>query len=164
MNIKKMSGSLVTAISVLALSAPAMAGDCDDVADAVEAAANNLICTTDGGVTGWSGDAIWQFKGKGDLGCAVHSKLAKQLYVPHDEPPLGRGKGKGNNVAQGAANALRDHKYEDAIAHLQNFWDTIEYNARLNSDNPDAAAQADDQQEIAMLLMGEIDPVFGCTP
>lgn len=163
MKIKKMSGSLAVAVTVLALSAPAMAGDCDDVADAIEAAANNLICTTDGGLTGWTGDAIWQWKGKGELGCAVHKKLAKQLFVPFDpsKPPP---KKKGNNDAKGAANALRDHKYESAILHLQNFWDTIEYNARLNSDNPDAAAQADAQQEIAMLFMGEIDPVNGCTP
>ena len=162
MNIKKMSGSLVAAISVLALSAPAMAGDCDEVADAIEAAANNLNCTTDG-ITGWTGDAIWQWKGKGELGCAVHAKLAKQLYTPFDpsKPPP---KKKGNNDAKGAANALRDHKYESAILHLQTFWDTIEYNARLNSDNPDAAAQADAQQEIAMLFMGEIDAVNGCTP
>ena len=163
MNIKKMSGSLVAAISVLALSGPALAGDCTEVADAVEAAAINLICTTDGGITGWTGDNIWQWKGKGELGCAVHAKLAKQLYVPFDasKPPPKKG---GKNDGKGAANALRDHKYEDALLHLQNFWDTIEYNARLNSDNPDAAAQADAQQEIAMLFMGEIDAVNGCTP
>jgi hypothetical protein len=161
MIIKKLGGSFVAAMAILALSAPAMAGDCTDVAYAIKAASTNLICGD--ADANWTGPAIWQWKGKGELGCAVHEKLAKQLFVLHDEPPLGRGKGKGFRLAKGAANALLDHKYEDALLHLQNFWDTIEYNAKLNSDNPDAAAQAEAQQALAMDFMSMIDPVLGCT-
>lgn len=160
MSIKKLCGSVVAAMGMLVLSAPAMAGDCTDVAYAIKTASSNLICSADG----WTGDPIWQWKGKGDLGCAVHEKLAKQLFVPHDDPPADRGKGKGFRLAQGAANALLDGKYEDALLHLQTFWDTIEYNAKLNSDNPDAAAQADAQQALAEDFMAMIDPVLGCTP
>ena len=164
MNIKKMSGSFAVAISVLALCAPTMADDCTEVSDGIKAMAYNLQCKPEGA---WDTEAIWQWKGKGELGCAVHAKLAKQLHVPFDpdKPPP---KKKGNNIAKGAANSLDDHKYQDAIDHLQNFWDTIEYNARLNSDdredNREAEALADEQQEIAQMLIGQIDPLNGCAP
>lgn len=160
MSIKKLSGSLAAAMGLLVLSAPVMADDCAIVAEAIKTASSNLICSPEGN---WTGDAIWQWKGKGELGCAVHAKLAKQLYVPHDDPPADRGKGKGFREAQGAANALFDHKYEDALLHLQKFWDTIEYDSRLNRDNPEAAAQAEAQQALAMDFMSMIDPVLGCT-
>ena len=92
----------------------------------------------------WTYDPIWQYRGgkKNETldGCEVHAKLAKQLYVEHEdgEPPKDRGNpNKGFRLAQGAANALLDHKYEDAILHLRNFRETIANNAKLNPD-PDA--------------------------
>ena len=91
----------------------------------------------------WTYDPIWQYRGgkKNETldGCEVHANLAKQLYVEHDDPPKDRGNpdNKGFRLAQGAANALLDHKYEDAILHLRNFYETIANNAKLNPD-PDA--------------------------
>lgn len=167
MTIKILSGSLVAAMGMLVLSAPAMADDCDILAGAIETWANDLACDdskqwvdTDG-IT--QDQAIWQYRGRGSLGCAVHAALAKKLFVVHDEPPKNRGKGKGFRLAQGAANALFDHEYEEALLHLQEFWDEIEYSVDLNKKNPDAAAQADAQQALAMDFMSMIDPVLGCT-
>lgn len=149
MNIKKMSGTLAVAVSVLGLSGQAMAEECGaktELADEIQCHAGNLTCVievdTDGkfeslswidvdGITEWNAP-IWQHKGKvGENGCTVHSSLVKQLYTPHDSPPIGRGKSKA--VAKGAANDLRDGKVDSAIQHLCNFIETIEYNARLNT-------------------------------
>lgn len=182
MNIKKL-GSSLAAICILTLSSPVMAGDCLGVAKDIEDWAKDLVFTNDrvaaDGITivrGWvdpagvtQTKAIWQFKGTGAKGDAVHAKLAKQLfeeradYDPNTMPPYkGAKTEKGGNLAAGAANMLRDGNYEGALLHLQNFWDTIEYNAKLNSENPDAETQADDQQAEALRFMGQIDAVLGC--
>ena len=164
MTIKKLSGSFVAAMGMLVLSAPAMADDCDLVAEAIKTAATNLVCSPDGN---FEGPAIWQWKGKGELGCAVHASLAKNLFEEHGDPPLNQGKSKNRppegEFGHGAAAKLFDHKYEEALLDLQKFWDTIEYSAKLNTDNPDAAAQAEAQQALAMDFMSMIDPILGCT-
>lgn len=163
MNIKKIGGSFAVAISMLAFNAVAQA-DCTVESAEIKLQADWLLCAKDGGK---ETQAIWQFKGtKGD-GCEVHKKLAKQLYVPHDEPPLGRGKGKGNNIAQGAANSLDDEKYEDALMHLQTFIDTIRESAKLNPKNPDAASDADWWATWAQGMKGRIEGTAvaqGCMP
>ena len=154
MNIKKMSGSLVAATLLLGLNTVAMA-DCATVISDTEDLAAMLRCEVDVGT--WdNNNAIWQWKGKGSMGCAVHRKLAKQLNEERDEydsetmPPYKGAKNKnGNNVAAGAANDLRNGKFESALAHYQTFMDTIMYSAKVNTGfvatddfaSADAAAQ-----------------------
>ena len=147
MNIKKIGGSLAVAIVTLSFSTATLAHECEAESEKIKLHADWLICNRDGGQ--WTHDAIWQ-SGKAKKrnttadNCDIQLKLAKQLYVPHDEPPIGRGKGKGNNTAQGAAGALDDHKFEDAMLHLQNFVDTIDNAAKLNPDfNPVPVRNAD---------------------
>ena len=156
MSIKKISGALAVVVAMLGFNSIAQADDAcaADSAD-IKLYADMLICgygEYDGGQ--WTMQSIWQFKGKKGDGCAVHEKLAKQLHTPHDEPPLGRGKGKGNNLAQGAANSLDDHKYEDALQHLQNFIDTINESARLN---PDFVAAPEAHQTAAWWAQAWVD-------
>ena len=144
MNIKKMSGSLVAATLMLGLNTIAMA-DCGAVIQETEDLATALRCIKDDGY--WannpdsSTNAIWQWKGKGSMGCAVHLKLARQLneereeYNPDTMPPYKGAKTKnGNNTAAGAANDLRNGKLKSALAHYQTFMDTIRDSAKLNGD------------------------------
>ena len=144
MNIKKMSGSLVAATLMLGLNTIAMA-DCGTVIEDTEDLATALRCINDDGY--WannpdsSTNAIWQWKGKGSMGCAVHVKLARQLneereeYNPDTMPPYKGAKTKnGNNTAAGAANDLRNGKLKSALAHYQTFMDTIRDSAKLNGD------------------------------
>lgn len=139
MTIKKIGGTLAVVIATLTFSTATLAHECSIESEKIKMHASWLICARDGG--SWEYDAIWQ-SGKaskkknavGDDNCDIQFKLAKQLYVPHDEPPKGRGNGNGNNTAQGAAGALDDHKFEDALLHLQNFVDTIDNAAKLNPD------------------------------
>ena len=49
------------------------------------------------------------------------------------------------------------------MLHLQELWDEIEYSLTLNRGNPNAAAQAEAQQDLALDFMTMIDPVLGCT-
>lgn len=147
MNIKKITGGLAAALPIVMLSGMATADhvDVNDVATEIFMHAEKLACDytkdAEGNVLAiaWA-DAndvvytapIWQHKGKvGSYGCVVHDSLAKQLYVPHDSPPIGRGKTKA--VAKGAANDLWDGKFDSAVKHICTFIDVIENNARLNS-------------------------------
>lgn len=146
MNIKKIGGSLAVAIVMLSLSAFAQAEECSVVAQDIEDEAFTYGCdygeyvflvTNEDGTTrtgDWRWDSIWQFKGTRGDGCKVHLGLISQLYVPHGSPPKGKGSSKNNGYrdAQGAANALRDNKPEDALHHLQNVIDTIDNSAKLN--------------------------------
>lgn len=144
MNIKKITGGLAAALSAFMLSGIATADhvDVDDVALDIFLHAGKLTCDIDytrDPVIMWTDHLgntqtapIWQYKGKvAEYGCVVHDNLAKQLYVPHDSPPIGRGKTKA--VAKGAANDLWDGKFDSAVKHICTFIDVIENNARLNS-------------------------------
>lgn len=130
----KIFGGAAATLTLLLAGGVAQANDdaCATIADEIIMKTSWLICDDNGGK--YTYDPIWQFKGGKGNGCDVHFKLAKQLYVPHDSPPDGKGKGKGFREAQGAANAILDHKYEDAILHLQNFQNTIADAAKLNMD------------------------------
>jgi hypothetical protein len=127
-------GGVAAALTLLLVGSVAQADHDACLAEAEEIVMKTswLVCDDFGGKYVY--DPIWQFKGKKGNGCEVHSKLAKQLYVLHDDPPRDRGKGKGFRLAQGAANSILDHKFEDAILHLQNFQNTIEESAKLNPD------------------------------
>jgi len=130
MKFTKVCGSLAVAASILGMSGIAMADDyvCVDdttlIGDLV-ATAFALRCET--GVTpdgGWNPDnPIWR-KGQTES-CDIQNSLAKQLDEPRDEttepPPYKGNKGKGNNVAAGAANDLFNGKVEDARLHLLNY-------------------------------------------
>lgn len=140
MNIKSISGFLAVAVAVMGMSSQAKAAyECDqetDLADEIQCHAEALICDENGVWTDIDGTdrnfALWQYRGTGTKGCEVHFKLSKQLFVPHDSPPIGRGKSKA--VAKGAANDLRDGKLDSAVQHLCNFRNTIEFDARPNQD------------------------------
>lgn len=140
MNIKSISGFVAVAVAVMGMSSQAKAAyECDqetDLADEIQCHAEALTCDENGVWTDIDGTdrnfALWQWKGQGSKGCEVHFKLSKQLFVPHDSPPIGRGKSKA--VAKGAANDLRDGDIDSAIQHLCNFRNTIELNARPNQD------------------------------
>ena len=137
MNIRKISGALAAAIASLGLAGIAQANDvCQAEIDDIKIMAGMLRCDENGG--SWVYDPIWQKKGKRGNGCEVHKSLAAQLDEkrPDDGSPPKRNK-KGSNDAKGAANSLENHKFEDALLHLQNFQITIEESARLNED-PDA--------------------------
>jgi len=138
MKIQKIGGSLAVALSLVAFgTAMADEASCLAVGDDIQYLSQELRCDPDGY---WTGPAIWQYKGKGELGCIVHEKLAKLLYEERTEPPPEIKKG--NNLAKGAANDVYDGKYQDAIDQLQRFIDTILYDARLNKDFDGAAAAA----------------------
>lgn len=159
MNTKKMGAALAVAIATLTLNGPVLANDaCSDTSFKIKYMTDMFICATHGGQ--WP-QAIWQFKGKKGDGCDVHDKLAKLMYVVRDEEPPKPGgkKGKGNNLARGAANDLDDHKFQSAIDQLQLFWDSIEYDAKLNTKNDNADVEADDWQAFAIQMQAEIQ---GC--
>ena len=150
MKTMKTGGRLTAIAAMLSLSALAQAEECAAIADDIEDMAFYHICNwgdeaytvidkkPDGTIrTGeWGWDAIWQWKGKGELGCKIHYSIASQLYVPHGSPPKNKGSSKNNGYrqAQGAAAALRDNKLESALLHLQNVIDTIDNSAKLNPD------------------------------
>ena len=133
MNIKKISGTLAVAVSVLVLSGPVMADwdECLDVVTEIELKAHELRCdkSTHGG--SWdSKNPIWQYKGtKGD-GCVIHDKLGRKLFEPRTEPPPKINK-HGTNDAAGAANSFRYGKYETGQQSLQDFIDTMLYAAKV---------------------------------
>ena len=159
MKTKKIGAALAVAIATLTLSGPALASDaCDDTSYKIKYMTDMFICGTHGGQ--WP-QAISQCKGKRGDGCDVHDKLAKLMHVIRDEEPPKPGgkKGKGNNLARGAANDLDDHKFQSAIDQLQLFWDTIEYDAKLNTKNDNADVEADDWQAFAVQMQAAIQ---GC--
>lgn len=91
----------------------------------------------------WVNPSIWQYKPKRDgNGCEVHYKLSKLLDEEAQEK-TGGGKGKANNTNRGVASALLDNNDQYAIDLLQEFMDTITYNAKLNPEYGDAQAEAD---------------------
>jgi len=139
-NLKKMSGTLAVAISMLAFNAAAQA-DCTDEIELITAAADGLRCSYGEFAGGnWDSKPIWQkAAGKGRKkqdavgdGCEVHQSLARFLYEARDpdrdSPPP---KKKGNNVARGAAHALADGKFQGAIDLLTSLQASIA-NSRLN--------------------------------
>ena len=157
---KKLGGSVVAMTAVFAFS-PAFAAECDQatldgIADRIVMNVPQLICSTHGGT--YYKDPIWQFgKAKKNVdadNCDVQDKLAKQLYVAHNDPPRDRGNpnSKGFREAQGAANALYDNKPVDALLHLNNFLAAIDTDlmtdaieagsAKLNPENDDAEDKA----------------------
>ena len=159
MKTRKWQAVLAATIATLMLSSPVIAGDaCSDTSFKIKYMTDMFICANHGGQ--WP-QAIWQFKGKKGDGCDVHDKLAKLMHAVRDEEPPKPGgkKGKGNNLARGAANDLDDHKFQSAIDQLQLFWDSIEYDAKLNTKNDNADAEADDWQAFAIQMQVEIQ---GC--
>ena len=147
MKLTKFCGSLAVAASVLAIGSTASADDYVCVDDAtlisdLASTAFQLRCNTSDAFGGGAWDAnapIWR-KGRNGDGCDIHESLAKQLDEPRDpnssDPPLvGGGKGKGNNVAAGAANDLANGKIDSARDHLENFIATMVYSA--NADGQD---------------------------
>ncbi len=158
MIIKKIGGSLVATIAMLTLGNAALADDyCATESNEIKYMSDMLICSKDGGQ--WS-QPIWQYQGKKGDGCVIHSKLAKLLYVPRDpdgtKPPVGGKNGKGGNLASGAANDLVDHKYQSALEQLQGFQNTIEFDAKLNPENPTAAKDAENWRTWAMGMQGKV--------
>lgn len=166
MKIQKLGGSLAAAISIFALSAPVLADHtCGEVITNLKGQAADLRCETD-----IYGDyletevPIWQFKGKtsAKYGCQVHDKLAKLLHELRttEPPPQGgkNGNGNGNNQARGAANDLDDDKFDSAIDQLMLFWNTIEYDAKLNMDDyPNSEDRAREQQDLALIAIDDIN-------
>ena len=117
MNIKKMSGSLAVAVSLLALNGAALA-DCSDTITEIELKADEVRCDAP------NDNPIWLYKGtKGD-GCVVHEKLAKKLNEERTEEPPRINKNK-TNIAGGAANDLRNGYYDNAQQKLQEFIDVM---------------------------------------
>ena len=136
MNIKKISGTLAVAVSVLVLSGPVVADDqaaplnCDALISDIESLAIYLRCAewpTDPDQLGtWNdNNPIWKKKRDAALGCEVHESLAMQLHFVRDpdgdKPPIKRG----GNSKGGAANDLRNGKVSSAMNHLLNFSETI---------------------------------------
>jgi len=187
MKTRKWQAVFAATIVTLTLSSPAMAGDCAaDKAqiDQLELLVQNLSCGGDWPV----GNPIWQgakAKGKNkdaDVDpalCSIHEKLLKLIYEERTEegaPPKPGGKnGKGNNLAKGAVNDLRDYKFQSAIDQLKLFEDTIEFDAVINPEfipfmhNPvyhDVKITAMEHAEIfrlrAKAIRESIDPIIGC--
>lgn len=106
----------------------------------------NIIYVDDGD---WTGDPIWQYKGKGSLGCVVHERLARQLDEgrsddPDSKPPRNK---HDTNDAAGAANDIENGKDDAAYTKLTSFIETILYSYadKLNQDytgDPDADTEA----------------------
>lgn len=165
MIIRKLGGSL--AVAILAFSTNAIAGDCTAQADDIKNQfVKELLCTTDGGW--WYDTPIWQYQGKKGDGCVVHGKLAKQLYVAHDDndPPTNKGGKNGFREAKGVANSLYDRKFEEALQSLQIFIDTIENDAKPNPAFPGGVPAAENEAGLWVLwakgMQDQIDPVNGC--
>lgn len=133
MIIRKTGVCLGVAFSLLAFTAAAKADCTDEIAD-LKAAADKLRCGygdfAGGSIYNWMNDPIWQKeagKGKGKKpdaepaepgdGCEVHWNMARKLY---EEPVVKETNRKGNGPAtksdsRGAARALEDGKYQEAV-------------------------------------------------
>ena len=134
MNIKKMSGSLAVAVSLLALNGVAAADDydpgilsCDDLAavgtdgapvGAIIELSEYVVCD-DAAADIWKDTttSIWLFgqskkKGSTENGCTVHEKVNQLLYEVREEAdgtePPWKGKNNGKNGPKGAWHALID--------------------------------------------------------
>ena len=144
-----MSGSLVAAVSVLALSGPVVAdvpGDpdyqnpptsCGALIEAIISMADELRCgewpTSPEQIGTWDkGNPIWKKKGDAVKGCEVHESLAKQLYFVRDPNGTKPRIKKGGNSKGGAANDLDNGKVLSAMTHLMNFSETIRTAAKVN--------------------------------
>jgi hypothetical protein len=135
MKIRKLCGSIAVAISMFALSGTASAEiDCNDLVGEIQTMARELRCNDTVTPVGWwpTDNAIWQWKGKGEMGCELHQKHARLLDEERTESPPE--KKKGNNIAKGAANDLLDGKNQSAYDQLTLFIDRIIYDAKLNGD------------------------------
>jgi len=141
MSIKKVCVT-VGALVVVSGYSGAVLADCDtDRADAIDDAlilARAVGCTEypadiDGIDSNWDKDnPIWQFRPKkGGNGCEVHYKLAK-LIDEKEQVKTGKGKGVAKNENRGVAAALADNNDQNAYDQLQQFMDTIMYNAKVN--------------------------------
>jgi hypothetical protein len=152
--IKKVGGIAAILFTCGSFGSVALADCREIVALDAEALAIQLRCSgyRDGLDAEWKGDPIWQYKGKKGDGCEVHYRLAKKL---DEEPQLKTTvKGKPKNTNRGVASALRAYKDEAAIESLQQFMDTIMYNAKLNPDpDVDAAAAAQAFVDDASLIL-----------
>jgi len=167
MKLKKLATGVAVASATLAFSSASLALDCSydpdagvrraHLVDEIVTLADMLRCTSDGGY--WSTAPIWQYRGKGEYGCIVHAKLAKQLneertFEDGDKPPKNK---QGTNDAAGAANDIENGKDEAAYIKLTSFIETIlyDYANKLNGDNLDAATQAAE-------FAGEADDARAC--
>ena len=148
MNIKKISGSLAVAVSMLALNNVASASvdepqSCDDVKAAIMMLHDYVACDADRNLDGdrtWKGmQPIWQFgQSKKDTtldGCSVHEKVNKLLYEERDaadgtEPPW-KGKNNGKNGPKGAYHALVDDKSSYAYELLGQLVSTLDSDAKV---------------------------------
>jgi len=183
MSIRKLCGTVAVAVSVT-LGGAAFADDTSyfhctstdrfEVAQDIENLAVTLRCIdfTKTGLTDpvtgketyvpgtWTAAAIWK-KGRKGNGCELHYNLSKQLHVLRTSKPPPRKKG--NNAAQGAANAVRDYKDDSALLHLQNFIDTIDGPAKIDPDNSDSAHQEGHFRQAVVdakyCVAGIIDPL-----
>lgn len=139
----KQAGGIAAVIAVLGWTGIAQADHlCAAEAKEIREAASAIACSygdyaTSGGE--WNNQAIWQFGKDGD-GCKVHQGIAQQLFDRHGRPPKYKGENRSGSkdnplrFAKGAAAALLDHKFEEALLHLQNVVDTIDSAARLNTE------------------------------
>jgi len=108
-------------------------------------------------------DPVWQWRGtKGD-GCEVHWKLSKLLDEENDS---GGSKRKGKNANRGAAAELAHGRDFDAIDSLTEFVDTIEWNAKIRTDEHTLADgtvhTADNHQHFADDFVAEATDILGC--
>ena len=179
MNIKKTGTSLAIVFSMLAFNAAAQA-DCTEEIDHITQAADNLRCTADGGL--WAHAPIWQkAAGKGKKkqdavtdGCETHQSIAKKLYEERDfdgkPPPRNK-----NNLATGAAQALKYGKFQAAIDSLTAIelavdasvvnpapdWGTV-VDVSNNNFEGDAEYWAAKVKAFATDMKTRIDPELGC--
>lgn len=166
MNVKKIGSAIAAAIVLTTVGGIAQAGEYFEcplqtgdseadriaVAGELSAMATSLRCARDGG--SWDdNDPIW-YAGKKRPGCDVHLSTSKLIdLVRTSEPPPRK---KGNNAAQGAANDVLDGKDDSALASLQEFIDTLMYNANAlpgkQGDESDFSTSAVDAQTCIMGL------------
>ncbi len=178
MSIKKVCGTVAALVLFSGYSSAVFADCATDRADAIEDTqilARALACTDYPNnwdeITGnWDPlNAIWQFRPKkGGNGCEVHLKLNKKLdEAPQKDPKPG--KGKSTIDSRGAAALLEDFKDQNAFDMLQQFMDTIMYNAKLNRlyvgttefpTKEDAAQYFVDQ---ALLIQNDVGDLMVCT-
>jgi len=146
MNIKKMSGSLAVAVSLLALNGVATAdhyavdiASCQDIENAILELSDFVVCD-DAADDIWKGTttSIWLFgksKKNPDLnGCSVHEKVNKLLYEVRDtdatSPPW-KGNNNGKNGPKGAWHALVDGNPTYAADLLGEFVRVLDENANV---------------------------------
>ena len=153
MNIKKMSGSLAVAVSLLALNGVAAADEasCLLVADDIRELSDFVVCDNaaadiwqqndDTTVADETVMSIWLFgksKKNPDLnGCSVHEKVNKLLYEVRDtdatSPPW-KGNNNGKNGPKGAWHALVDGNPTYAADLLGEFVRVLDENANVKKD------------------------------